>query len=523
MLAHCALAANGCSNVHAGPAKTLNSDLGQAVRTDATWPLASLGSFLQKGLPRIQATRYETLYRLATLVVDFLIASLVGFGWLALRFQRPQTTIEGLDIPYWLVVGGLVLVWCLTLALVGAYARRLLTYGPEEYRRIIGAGIRLLAAVAIASYAFRVQLARSLVIVTLPLVISGSLAGRYTLRQGLRWLQRRGHCLRRVLVIGSVSESSELIRRVRRAPYAGLTVVGACVPGDLGVLDFDEPSVPVLSHPDRVIEVAREAAIDAIAVAGSTGPDGWLRGLAWSLEGSGIEVLVAPTITDVAGDRVAVKRVDGLPLLHLEEPYFTGGRRFLKDAAERMAAVVLIILLLPLWAAIALGIWKSGPGPFFFAQERVGYRGRKFRMLKFRTMRNGSERELSTLLDRNELDGPMFKLRRDPRVTTFGRWLRRFSLDELPQLWNVLTGEMSMVGPRPSLPREVDAYPGYFHRRFLVKPGITGLWQIRGRSELPWQESIRLDLYYVENWSFALDAYILWSTIFAVLNRRGAY
>jgi exopolysaccharide biosynthesis polyprenyl glycosylphosphotransferase len=501
----------------------LSSEVGQAAWAAASWPLASPESFLQKRLRRIQSAHYESVYRQATLVVDLLIVSLIGFGWLALRFQTPETAVKGLGIAYWLVVAGLVPVWCLMLALVGTYDRRLQTYGPEEYRRVIGAGIRLLAAVAITSYAFRAQLARSLVLVALPLVVFGTVAGRYTLRQGLRWLQRRGQCLRRVLVIGSVGESSELIRHVRRAPYTGLMVVGACVPGDPGVLAVDGTPVPVLSHPDRVLEVVKDAAIDTIAVAGSSGPDGWLRGLTWNLEGSGIEVLVAPTITDVAGPRVAVRRVDGLPLLHVEEPSFTGGRRVLKDAVERLAAVVSIILLLPLWAAIALGIWRSGPGPIFFAQERVGHGGRKFHMLKFRTMRNGSERELNTLLDRNERDGPMFKLRRDPRVTAIGRWLRRFSLDELPQLWNVLTGEMSLVGPRPPLPREVDAYPGYFHRRFLVKPGITGLWQIRGRSELTWQESIRLDLYYVENWSLELDAYILWKTIFAVLNRRGAY
>jgi exopolysaccharide biosynthesis polyprenyl glycosylphosphotransferase len=501
----------------------LSSKLGHAPWTAAKWRLASPGRFLQKGLGRVHRNRYESVYRQATLVADLVIVILIGFGWLALRFQRPETTVEGLHIPYWLVVAGLVSVWCLMLALAGTYDRRLLTYGPEEYRRVIGAGIRLLAAVAIASYAFRAQLARSLVIVALPLVVFGTVAGRYVLRQGLRWLQRRGHCLRRVLVIGSLGESSELIRHVRRARYAGLMVVGACVPGDAGALDVDGPAVPVLSHPDRVLEVVREAAIDTIAVAGSSGSDGWLRELAWNLEGSGIDVLVAPTITDLAGPRVAVRRVDGLPLLHVEEPHFTGGRRVLKGAVERLVAVALIILLLPLLAAIAMGIWQSSLGPIFFAQERVGHGGRKFLMLKFRTMRKGSERELNTLLDRNERDGPMFKLRRDPRMTTIGRWLRRFSLDELPQLWNVLTGEMSMVGPRPPLPREVEAYPGYFHRRFLVKPGITGLWQIRGRSELPWQESIRLDLYYVENWSLALDAYILWRTIFAVLNRRGAY
>jgi exopolysaccharide biosynthesis polyprenyl glycosylphosphotransferase len=232
---------------------------------------------------------------------------------------------------------------------------------------------------------------------------------------------------------------------------------------------------------------------------------------------------VAPALIDVAGPRIAIRPVCGLPLLHVDEPQLTGGRRVAKALLDRLVSLIALIVLAPPLVAIAVAIRISSPGPAIFRQRRVGWQGREFTMWKFRTMVRNAE-ELRTRLDElnRHATGELFKVTVDPRVTPLGRWLRRTSLDELPQLFNVLCGQMSLVGPRP-LPVTDRKYDGEARRRLLVKPGLTGLWQINGRSDLDWEESIRLDLRYVEQWSLALDALIIWKTIFAVVRGRGAY
>jgi exopolysaccharide biosynthesis polyprenyl glycosylphosphotransferase len=280
----------------------------------------------------------------------------------------------------------------------------------------------------------------------------------------------------------------------------------------------------VLGAPEAVAELLHTVVADTVAVVGSgNGEGGYLRRLAWRLEGRGVELVVAPAITDVAGPRILVRPLEGLPLLHIEEPQLSGADRLLKELLERVGAAFLLVALFPLCMLVGLAIRVTSRGPALFRQLRIGRHGQKFTIFKFRTMQLGAEEQLSSILDRNDQDGLMFKVRQDPRVTPIGQWLRRYSLDELPQLWNVLTGTMSLVGPRPPLPFEVEQYAEEVNRRLLVKPGMTGLWQVRGRADLSWEETVRLDLYYVENWSLALDAAILWKTIFAVLHRRGAY
>jgi len=211
-------------------------------------------------------------------------------------------------------------------------------------------------------------------------------------------------------------------------------------------------------------------------------------------------------------------------LLHIEEPEFTGSRRLLKSVVDRSIAVVALILLSPLLAVLVLLVRLDSHGSAVFRQIRVGVDGQDFTIYKFRSMYQDAEHRLHTLTEANEYtDGPLFKVRADPRITRMGGWLRRFSVDELPQLLNVVKGEMSLVGPRPPLPQEVSQYGKDVRRRLLVKPGLTGLWQISGRSELSWDESVRLDLHYVESWSLALDLMILWKTFAAVVRRQGAY
>jgi len=248
-----------------------------------------------------------------------------------------------------------------------------------------------------------------------------------------------------------------------------------------------------------------------------------LRRMAWQLERDDIDLIVASSLVDVAGDRTTIRPVDGLPMLHVDHPRLTGGPRIVKEIFDRIGAVILLATFSPLLLLIALLIKRTSPGPVLFRQVRVGRNGREFIIYKFRTMYLDAEARLADLRHLNEHDGVLFKMRNDPRVTRIGRWLRRLSLDELPQLFNVVLGHMSLVGPRPPLPEEVAAYPDDARRRLAVKPGITGLWQVSGRSDLPWEEAVRLDLRYVENWTLSLDLVILLRTLTAVSRGSGAY
>jgi len=248
-----------------------------------------------------------------------------------------------------------------------------------------------------------------------------------------------------------------------------------------------------------------------------------LRALAWELEKTDTDLCVAPALLDVAGPRTTIRPVAGLPLLHVDHPEFTGARRVIKAGFDRAFASLVLLLTAPLLLAAMLAIWLADGDPALFRQTRVGKDGKVFTVYKFRTMVMDAEERKAELAEHNEHDGLMFKIRSDPRITKVGRWLRRWSIDELPQLVNVLLGDMSLVGPRPALPEEADLYADHVRRRLMVKPGLTGLWQVNGRANLTWDESVRLDLRYVENWSFVLDLQILWKTVSAVLSGSGAY
>jgi exopolysaccharide biosynthesis polyprenyl glycosylphosphotransferase len=246
--------------------------------------------------------------------------------------------------------------------------------------------------------------------------------------------------------------------------------------------------------------------------------------VSWQLEGSSTDLVVSPGLTEVAGPRLHILPVAGLPLLHVDEPKFTGFRRVLKGAFDRVSAALALVLLSPIFLVLVLAVRLTSSGPALFRQVRVGRAGSTFVMLKFRSMYADAEERLASLREQSDHgDGVLFKMKEDPRVTRVGKFLRKYSLDELPQLINVVLGTMSLVGPRPPLPLEVARYEDHVHRRLLVKPGLTGLWQISGRSDLSWDESVQLDLRYVENWSLGEDLFILWKTVRAVAHGSGAY
>jgi exopolysaccharide biosynthesis polyprenyl glycosylphosphotransferase len=302
-------------------------------------------------------------------------------------------------------------------------------------------------------------------------------------------------------------------------------VVGACLPRETDGLDrITGVDLPVYGCFDRIGEAVLAAGADTVIVLSCPELDGHaLRRLAWRLERAEIDLIVASALVDVAGERTTIRPVDGLPMLHVEHPRLAGAGQVVKAACDLLGAAVLVAVGAPLLLAIAVAIKLDSPGPVLFRQVRVGRHGREFMMIKFRSMCPDATGRLAALRGRSDSDGPLFKMRRDPRVTRVGRWLRRFSLDELPQLFNVLRGHMSLVGPRPPLPEEVAVYPDDVRRRLAVKPGMTGLWQVSGRSDLPWEEAVRLDLRYVENWTLTLDLVILLRTLSAVTRSSGAY
>jgi exopolysaccharide biosynthesis polyprenyl glycosylphosphotransferase len=325
--------------------------------------------------------------------------------------------------------------------------------------------------------------------------------------------------MRRVVAVGHRVAVAELVRRFRLERYHGMEVVGACLPHD-GMGDVE--GVPVLGDFSDVPLVVGQIAADTVAVLACPEMDGVaLRRLAWRLEKTGTDLVVAPALMEVAGPRISIRPAAGLPLLHVEHPEISGLRRLVKNLFDRIGAGLLLLMLLPLLVGMMAAIRTSSPGPAFFRQTRVGRDGSEFTIYKFRTM--GADAEHRKIDLSSDERGVLFKIRNDPRVTPLGAWLRRHSLDELPQLINVVFGHMSLVGPRPPLPEEVARYGDDVRRRLLVKPGMTGLWQVSGRSDLSWEESVRLDLRYVESWSLTLDLQILWKTWSAVARGAGAY
>jgi exopolysaccharide biosynthesis polyprenyl glycosylphosphotransferase len=452
------------------------------------------------------------------LTLEILIAALAGATVVS---TQPGAVPHG-DPLFWASFG-LIVAWPALLASAGAYSSRIFGAGSDEYRRVGRAGLTLLALASFTSYAGQLDLSRGLVGIAVPTLTLLTLLGRYLARFRLQRLWASGRCTKRVVVVGRGGAVLELAARLERDRYAGLQVVAACVTRDDESRVARGSGLPVGGLED-VVAMAAEYRADTIAVtsASETAAE-YLRSLSWQLEGSGLELLVAPGLIEVAGPRLHIRPIEGLPLLSVEQPRFEGWPRLVKGAADRLTAAVALILLAPVLLAIAAAVAATSAGPVLYRQERIGMNGRPFQILKFRTMVPDADQLLATLEHANASDGLLFKLRHDPRVTPLGRVLRRFSLDELPQLLNVLAGSMSLVGPRPPLPTEVARYDTSVRRRLLVKPGLTGLWQISGRSDLSWEESVRLDLRYVENWSFAMDALILWKTGRAVMSSSGAY
>lgn len=462
-------------------------------------------------------------------IVDAFVVVWAVMGAYIIRFGfETEPLIPGKEVSYvWLSVA-LAIVWWLMLGAWNSRQSRILGSGPDEYKRVAAASLWLFGLIAIVSYVLRVDTARGYVGVALPAGLLGLLLARWLIRQHLSVNRQLGESMSRLLLLGGPSAVAHLARSLETAKHAGYLPVAVYIPGHLdGSVIEPESRLPVVgTKADAKSIVSAIESCDADAVAVSAGVQlhpQTLRHLGWELAARNIGLIMAPALTDIAGPRIHTQQVAGLPLIHVTTPTLEGGQRVAKRLFDVVVSSFLIVLFLPLMSVVALSIRLDSKGPVLFRQHRVGIEGRPFQMFKFRSMVVDAEVKLAALENQNQGNGLLFKMKNDPRITPIGRILRKFSLDELPQLFNILLGSMSLVGPRPPLPTEVAAYEQDVRRRLLVKPGLTGLWQVSGRSNLSWQDSVRLDLYYVENWSLAGDLLILIKTFRAVFRGSGAY
>ncbi|MFD4422592.1 sugar transferase [Agromyces sp. NPDC058484] len=452
------------------------------------------------------------------IVIALVVAQLVRFQTSGLGASTPQS-----DVAYLSLSAAIAAVWLVALSATRSRLIRNIGTGTIEYQYVVNATLITFGTLAVVAFLVQLEIARGFLAVALPLGLALLLAGRITWRYILHAMRRNGRCTTGSIIVGRPDDVARVVGEMRRQYRVGYRAIGASFTGadhmskphriDLPTVDFDELAATSKRTRTRAVIVAGEVPGGSAAI----------RRLGWDLENSDTELILVSRLTDVAGPRIHLRPINGLPMVHVDLPQYTGFNHVVKRVFDVVVAGIAVVVLSPAIAAIAVGVRLSSDGPVFFRQERVGVHGARFTMLKFRSMVTDAEARLLELRAHNEGNGVLFKMKDDPRVTPLGRTLRRYSLDELPQLWNVLVGDMSLVGPRPPLPSEVDRYEQDVTRRLLTKPGITGLWQVSGRSNLSWEESVKIDLYYVENWSITGDLVILLKTVRAVVGKHGAY
>ncbi|WP_411732525.1 sugar transferase [Paeniglutamicibacter sp.] len=419
--------------------------------------------------------------------------------------------------------------WILSLKFFRTRAIGRIAVGMQEYKFLAYATCALAGVIGSLALITATTDLRIFVVLSLPVGLGALLIGRWAWRQWLVVQRARGFALSNILIYGQAKDAPYVVRQISRKSGPAYRVVGVLLDGEPDAeaenkIRAADPTLPLIYDSGRVEDDVRRLGADALVVAGPlTGGNRAIQELGWRLETCATQLILVSSLTNVAGRRVRMSPVDGMPLLHVDLPAFTGWRYAIKRGMDVAFSAAVLLILLPVLLVIALVIRMDSPGKVFFKQERAGRDGTPFKMYKFRTMVEDAEEQLAKLQLLNEGAGPLFKLKDDPRITRVGGWLRRHSLDELPQFLNVLKGDMSVVGPRPPLKREVADYEGHTYRRLYIKPGVTGLWQVSGRSNLDWEESVRLDLYYVENWTVLSDLRIVWRTFRVMIQPEGAY
>lgn len=468
--------------------------------------------------------RWSRNYRAGLALSDLLIVAASVGGAFLTRFGLGPADLGGLDELYWVIGAAVVVTWMVMLTAFRSRDLRILGVGIAEYRKVISASLFSFGSLAIVFLILKLEVARGFFILTLPLGLVGLVISRYLWRLWLARQRDRGRYLSRAIVGGSASEIAYVVEQLEQNTGAAYRIVGAAMEGGSEADDAAEVKVPVVADLSNLAMAAANLQVDTVILAGRPGDDReFVRDLSWQLEGAATDLVLAAGLTDVAGPRIHFRPVEGLPLIHVEIPQFSGVRHALKRAMDVVLSGTALILLAPVYVIVAALVRIDSRGGAIFRQERVGRDGKTFTMYKFRSMVVSAEADRGGLAEHNDGAGPLFKMKDDPRVTRVGRVIRKYSLDELPQILNVFLGHMSLVGPRPPLPREVAAYEDHVHRRLFIKPGLTGPWQIGGRSDLSWDASVRLDLYYVENWSITSDLIILWRTVKMLVRPVGAY
>ena len=468
--------------------------------------------------------RRRTAPSIAALLLDVVVVlTSIYLAWQGRAGLDWFNEAKDVDLIARTAIVPMALLWMVLLALSGAYGPNGMGAGTGEYRKVLNASLLAASALGVACYLLRFPLSRGLYFLTFLIGTPLLLIGRYCLRRVIHRVHERGHLRQNVILVGSPRQIDEVAGVLLREHWLGYEVVGAIVP-PADALSVTARGIPVLGTTARAEALAREWEADVVLFAGGAVESAQeMRRVAWSLEPTGARIMLVPSLTEVASERIRVRPSAGLPLMEIDGPSTRHTSRILKRAFDLVGASVSLVLAAPVLAVAALAVKLHDGGPVIYRQVRTGRDGETFACLKLRTMVVDADRMLADVPNDHESGHVLFKVKNDPRITGPGRFLRRFSIDELPQLFNVLGGSMSLVGPRPPLPSEVAQYTADVHRRLAVRPGITGLWQVSGRSDLSWEDTVRLDLYYVDNWSILRDLAIIARTGLAVVASRGAY
>ena len=463
----------------------------------------------------------------AIVVASVALAQFLRFGIAATELQIPLEGRTDFSVAYTLLSLAIALVWVFTLTVSGSRAPQVIGTGATEYMRVVNATLFTFGAFAILAFSLKAQIGRGYLFIALPIGLFALLLSRWLWRRRLHAQRGRGKNSYRTLIVGDWSKSRHVAQEIMKSSVNGFWIVGAATEAPVAGAVATQTlvgDIEIVADYAKVIEAVDRLDVDTVILTGSDAisPER-IREIGWQLEARHVSLIVAAALTDVAGPRIHTRPVSGLPLIHVEFPTFTGSKHFMKRMFDLLGSTLFIALLALPMLVVAAAVKLTSKGPVIYRQERIGLNGKHFAMYKFRSMVADADDLLPSLLDQSEGNGVLFKMKNDPRVTPVGRFIRKYSIDELPQLFNVWGGTMSLVGPRPPLPREVEGYEDWVHRRLLVKPGITGLWQVSGRSNLSWEDSVRLDLYYVENWSLVGDIVLLWRTVKTVVRPEGAY
>jgi len=462
-------------------------------------------------------------FRTRLLISDAVVLVWVVYGTQIVWFGTGNAQLSLLrdlrftDVSYWIASAILIALWLLALALADTRTPGVVGTGMTEYIRVIDSSLVLFGVIAIVAFLFRVDIARGYLLISLPAGILLLLLVRWMWRQWLVAKRRVGKCASGVILVGSPASVAQVGHELLRRRDTGYVVMGACLPpalppGEQHTLDATvDADIPVLGTFDDLTRVLTQTGADTVLVTSSDAlPPEKVKQISWSLEAGRQHLLLAPGIADVTGPRIHTRPVSGLPLVHVETPRFSPGQRFGKRMTDLILSLISVVVISPLLGILALAVRLSSPGQVCVRETRIGYHGRPFTMLAFRTTRGRTDGD-----EQGEGNEDATEL------TRVGRWMKRHTLDDLPQLFTVIGGSMSLVGPRPPRPGEVDTYTDAVRRRFLVKPGITGLWQISGRATLSWEDGVRLDLSYVENWSLIGDVTILIKSAKAAILPQG--